>query len=450
MRSLQAFVCVLDRNIEIIARSTGGPLEGPFEPNEKVSICMNVNEYTAANNGCQWFQGIVPVFGNGWDLSSFDQDGQPINTLLNGDTIGEADNGLYGGSTWDWFNDVDYHHDHPSLNISDLDGNGRVEMCNSVYEIDCPYKGVIGGCCGPCWGTPIGDFLPPGWFSFGINGTCATQGPPIRVDWGDGNSCGSGMGPWHFCFDLTTRDIPDCLSDSTKKDLSLGFYTFADGEVGSWTGGQSVCANDLPVKLSLQAKCGRVSTDITEELPNLCSGDTLRYQMDEPNIDYWEWNISPFWAVPYIENHGPNGFTIEAPLLNETGQSVDVTGILIGHELELEGIIVKKFKFKINDPETCGFVSENSPHENAGKTSNQIRIYPMPVTESALIEWTFDFRGEATVTIYNSQGEWIENISVASDEGRVLNLDTKQLLPGIYFVSLENADFRYVTKMVKL
>lgn len=444
------FVCVLDRNIEIVARSTGGPLEGPFEPNEKVSICMNVNEFTAAGNGCQWFQGIVPVFGNGWDLSSFDAYDQPINTFINGDTIGETNNGLYGASTWGWFNDVDYHHDRPSLNVSDLDGNGRVDMCNSVYEKDCPYKGLTGGCCGPCWGAPVGDILPPGWFAYGINGTCGDTAPPIRVDWGDGNTCSDIMGPWHFCFDLTTRDIPDCLGDSTKKDLSLGFYTFADGETGSWTGAASVCANDLPVKLSLLAKCGRVSTNSPEILPNLCSGDTLRFQMDEPNIDYWEWNISPFRAVPYIENRGENGFTIEAPVINESGESIDITGILIGHELEREGIVLKKFKFKINDPETCGFVSENSPHDNSGKASNHIRIYPMPVNESALLEWTFDFHNEATVTIYNSQGEWIENISVVSGDDHILSLDTKQLSSGIYFVSLSNADFRYVTKMVKL
>jgi len=29
----------------------------------------------------------------------------------------------------------------------------------------------------------------------------------------------------------------------------------------------------------------------------------------------------------------------------------------------------------------------------------------MPVNESVLLEWTFDFRNEATVSIYNSHGE---------------------------------------------
>src|SRR5688572_13252034 len=46
-----ASLCVLDRDIEITGRSSGGPLTGPFFPGETVSICMNVNSYTASNNG---------------------------------------------------------------------------------------------------------------------------------------------------------------------------------------------------------------------------------------------------------------------------------------------------------------------------------------------------------------------------------------------------------------
>ena len=67
---------------------------------------MNVNSYTAVNNGCQWFQGIVPSFGNGWDPSSFDSLGQPDNATVNNLNIGEAGNGVYGPATWDWFNNV--------------------------------------------------------------------------------------------------------------------------------------------------------------------------------------------------------------------------------------------------------------------------------------------------------------------------------------------------------
>lgn len=185
---------------------------------------MNVNSYTAAGNGCQWFQGLIPVFGNGWDPSSFDGQGMPQNASLNGDVFDPLADGLYGTEVWGWFGDVDYHYNNAFFQIGDFDGNGTVDMCNILYDPDCPnLGGITGGCCGPCWGAPIGDILPPGWFGYGINGTCPQPGPPIRVDWGDGNTCGGGMGPWNFCFDLVVRDYPDCLEDESTMNLELGF-----------------------------------------------------------------------------------------------------------------------------------------------------------------------------------------------------------------------------------
>lgn len=442
------FVCVLDRSIEITARSAGGPLEGPFEPNEKVSFCLSVNEFTAEGNGCQWFQGIVPVFGNGWDPSSFGIQGQPVNASINGNTIGAASNGLYGASTWDWFNNVDYHYDNPSFNVGDHDGNGTLDMCNSVFESDCPQSGVHGACCGPCWEDNQGDLLPPGWFAYGINGTCATPGPPVGVDWGDGNSCGRGMGPWHFCFDLITRGTPDCLGDSTRQDLSLGFFTFSDGETGAWTGDQSVCAYDLPLKLSLKAKCGRVTTHDLEQLPPLCSGDTLIYQIEEPGVTSWEWNISPFWAVPYFTNHGENGTTIAAPLINDNHEPVDITGILIGHTTGTEDIELRKFKFKLLDAETCGTVSV-APSNGSG-APGRIRLYPMPVDERVMLEWDFELLHSASITIYNSHGIQQEEIPVSTDDGHRKQIVTSSWSPGIYLVRLSNSDVSYVTKLVKL
>ena len=112
--------------------------------------------------------------------------GQPLNATVNGNAIGLLYNGLYGASTWDWFLDVGYHYDNSFLQIGDFDGNGTVDMCHLLYSADCPAVGGIqGGCCGPCW-INSGEILPPGWFAYGINGSCATPGPPISVDWGDG------------------------------------------------------------------------------------------------------------------------------------------------------------------------------------------------------------------------------------------------------------------------
>jgi hypothetical protein len=171
-----------------------------------------------------------------------------------------------------------------------LDGNGTIEMCNILYDVDCPdLGGITGGCCGPCW-ADAGDPLPPGWFAYGINGTCPTLGPPPTVDWGDGNTCGGGMGPWSFCFDLIVRSYPDCLTDNTTMNLNLGFFTTADGETGSWTGGPSVCALDQPLSLTLPMCCSEIENDEVT-LDPICSEETFVYSIDEAGVDYWTWTF---------------------------------------------------------------------------------------------------------------------------------------------------------------
>jgi len=307
--------CVTDRDIEITARSEGGSLAGPFLPGETVSICFNVNSYTAAGNGCQWFQGLVPIFGNGWDPSSFDADGQPINATINGNAIGLASNGLYGASTWDWFQDVGYHQVNPFLQIGDLDGNGTVEMCHLLYNSDCPdFGGLTGGCCGPCWAF-AGDILPPGWFAYGINGTCGTPGPPVSVDWGDGNTCGGGMGPWAFCFDLTVRSFPDCTEDPTTSDLTLGFFTMADGETGSWTGGASVCALDQPALITFPMCCGGSESE-DEILPDICGEGIVEILLDQPGIEFWSWTADAVNVTGMSEGEGGSGTIVIDTLVN--------------------------------------------------------------------------------------------------------------------------------------
>ena len=283
----QASACVTSSNIEITSRTGNGPLTGPFFPGETVSVCMNVVSYTAADNGCQWFQGMIPLFGNGWDPSSFDANGQPLNATVNGNPIGAAGNGLYGASTWDWFGDIGYHHNNVFFQIGDLDGNGTVEMCNTLYDVDCPdLGGITGGCCGPCWDDP-GQILPPGWFAYGINGSCPTPGHP-GVDWGDGNSCGGGMGPWAFCFDLNVREYPDCLDEGST--LSLGFFTTADGETGSWTGGPSVCALDQPLSITVPMCCSELVEE-EEMLDPICSDQSFTYSISADGVDYWTWSF---------------------------------------------------------------------------------------------------------------------------------------------------------------
>ena len=322
----QATECVLDADIEITDRSFGGPLEGPFFPGETVSVCMNVNSYTAAGNGCQWFQGIVPVFGNGWDPGSFDGQGQPNNATLNGNAYPTG--GVLNASTWDWWEDVTYHHDNLYFQVGDFDGNGTLDMCNSLYDPDCVGPGILGGSAPPCWDINPGSLLPPGWFAWGVTGLCPTDGYP-GVDWGDGAGCGLQGGSWSFCFDLDVRDAPDCETDETYSDLTLTFFSFADGEVGSWNGGPSVCALDEPFFLTPPMCCVEV-VNAGENLDPICTDGIFNYTLDWANfpgaaeVDFWEWTVSigPGIVGPQ-DGQGPNGTTVISTIEN-TGTDMEL------------------------------------------------------------------------------------------------------------------------------
>src|SRR5687767_3524908 len=183
----------------------------------------------------------------------------------------------------------------------------------------------MGGCCNPCWGAPLGTILPGGWFAYGINGSCNIPGPPIRVDWGDGNSCGGAQGPWNFCFELMVREYPDCLEDASISDLSLGFFTFADGETGSWTGNASSCALDQPANITLPMWCTAISEE-SDEL-TLCSGGSFTVTLDDPQVEYWTWTVDAGSVAGASEGIGGPGIIINDTLLL-TGQDPEVVEYL--------------------------------------------------------------------------------------------------------------------------
>ncbi len=411
----QASVCVTSRNIEIVSRSSGGPLEGPFFPGETVSICMNVESYTAAGNGCQWFQGLVPVFGNGWDPSSFDGNGQPNNATVNGNAIGTSGNGIYGSSTWDWFVDADYHYDNPWYQIGDFDGNGTVDMCNILYDPDCPnIGGITGGCCGPCWGAPLGDILPGGWFAYGINGSCSTPGPPVRVDWGDGNTCGGGMGPWAFCFDLTVREYPDCLEDNSTMNLMLGFFTFADGETGSWTGSASVCALDQPAFVTLPMCCSELMEGF-DNLDPICSGQQFVYAIDEPGVDFWEWTVDGGTVTGGTPGSGGPGTVIINTLINNGSDPEIVTYTFLGFAGGACPVFEKEVTIEVFPP----IMVELDPLVLCATPTSPYVITPEVTGGSGNYEYQWAPGGETTpsITVSNPVNGTLYTVSVTDEVG---------------------------------
>ncbi|HLF65832.1 MAG TPA: gliding motility-associated C-terminal domain-containing protein [Saprospiraceae bacterium] len=327
--------CVTDAEVVVEARSFGGPLTGPFFPGEVLDICMNVNVFlvSTGDQNCQWMQGLVPVFGNGWDPGSFDAENQPIGATMNGNSF-PAPN-VENGGQWDWWTNIMYHHEHCYYNVEDFDGNGTVDMCNGLYDIDCTGPGLAGGCCGPCWSSTgpddpgVGSPLPPGWFTSGVDGTCPGLVGWPAVDWGDGNTCNGPTGPWEFCFEMTILPYPDC----EETELSLGFVTFADGETGSWFGNASVCGEDEPVFQVLPNCC----TDLTflDDIHDpFCSGGVFTWLLDHPNATFWEWTVEASSSI--IGESGGNGppGTVVVDNLSNSGTDVET---VIYHFLGFDG-----------------------------------------------------------------------------------------------------------------
>lgn len=216
-----------------------GPLEGPYFQGELLYLSTTVSQWQDAHGSCSWFQGLVPVFGQSWLEESYHD--LSWNSTLNGQSLGQQGNGHYGPSTWDWFeDDVGYHKfsDHLKNGFFEdqlLVANGGLKSTIFDPFVQDYAEDIYGGCCAPCWDPDPGEQLPPGWFCYGIDGSCGISGPPIRYDWGDGGSCSPTNREWSFEFSmLVSDDIYLCDSDRDI-DLTLAMYPFMDNTIGSWS-----------------------------------------------------------------------------------------------------------------------------------------------------------------------------------------------------------------------
>lgn len=263
--------CVLSAEITVENTSLGSPASGPFKPAEEVEFCYRILNYTPIGNNCQWLQGIIPMFGCGWDPISFTANGMPANITTDIEYV-------YGG-TWGWYTDVDYNNNTSTKSVGDFDGDGILDMCHYT-EPNCPNVGITAG-----------QIMPGGWYNWN-----PADGPPSghpNIDYGDGNDCGSELpGPWVVCFVLTAKDIPDCEECT---DAGVRFYTTSDGETGNWTGGPSICSQDIPQVFNGVVSCcvGPVLVDPLTE--TICSGATSSLELfsdSDPGVTY-TWTAIP-------------------------------------------------------------------------------------------------------------------------------------------------------------
>ena len=202
------------------ATSLGSPLNGPYQPGEVVSFCYTINGWIANATGCNYLQGIVPTFGDCWDASSFDAQGQPTVTtalVTNGLTLPSG--AACGAWAWQPAGTVDYNLPGPSnLGLVAGDDVGAGWFFTTTYQAH--------------GGDPD--------FSFGDHDICTGTGAACAAAGWTGD-CADQADVWTVCFNLTAKGSVACSSGET--DCTVNIKTYADGEIGVWT--NIGCSADL-------------------------------------------------------------------------------------------------------------------------------------------------------------------------------------------------------------
>lgn len=212
-------VCESKAKFSVISRSSGRPLNDPvFCQGEAVSFCFEFY-YDPSETGVDWFHSVIPDFGNGWDMSSFE---------ANSVTTSPEGAQWFGPESGDC---APYVTETMPLICSYTDEHGQLKLCN----IKC-------GFC-PCT-TPMdsSSMLPGGWYwvSPGGEGCENTCNPSSSYGY-PGSNVGLEV---QLCMTLKTKILngQDCFGNN---DLQISFTPTSDGVTGCWEDPVAECRLDV-------------------------------------------------------------------------------------------------------------------------------------------------------------------------------------------------------------
>ena len=212
IESIDLITCVQDQVISI----SPPPVNGQFLIDVLVEICISIEQpFDQSLPGVDWFHGMVPSFGSGWDQSTIN----PTQIALS----------CSGSGDWGWYT-----------------------TCTGV-NTNPQNPGTVGP--GFFYDTPGGA---PGGALDGIPGN----------NWGD--DCDVGSGFWDFCFTIRTNDASNCVEGD---DLSINWVNYTDSETGIWDNPVSACPNDPELSVLALLTCCPPPDVIMNQLG--CDGVTV-------------------------------------------------------------------------------------------------------------------------------------------------------------------------------
>ncbi|PCH94366.1 MAG: hypothetical protein COB85_05715 [Bacteroidetes bacterium] len=258
--------------------TTGGQNPGSYGPGVTVEYCYTIDPYQKID--CNWISGIVPLFGSGWDMSTF----TTTTALVSAD----------GKGVWVW----------------EAADSGGIAVTHNVTGDTVNATG--------------------GWFYLNNCGPCPTHNNDPNLSWGDGqcggpcqcDEAGSGF-TWQVCFEIATPD--SCVQGA---DLSIGMKTYADGQIAWWT--NFACEIDASTYIYAVSDCPSCGIDSVTTVDVLCFGDSsgsaIAYvdTLGEPPFTY-SWNTSPIQTDSTATGLSAGSYTVIATDSNGCVDSASIT-----------------------------------------------------------------------------------------------------------------------------
>lgn len=189
--------------------ATPPPVNGYYENGTTISFCLTVDEWDQVEDN--WIHGVTPIFGAGWDVSTFNPVSDPGSFTYGGPP------GPSYTAQWSYYN-------------------------TTVTS------------------SATGQSFGPGWFVENNNGTGSNNSDP-GDNYGDPRT-----GPFEFCFEI---EPVDCAHNA---DLTIQMNTSADGESGGWN--SPGCGSDVVYQSTANlACCSAPTTTVTQNNTVWCPGD---------------------------------------------------------------------------------------------------------------------------------------------------------------------------------
>lgn len=234
----------------------GSPDSGPYQPGEEVTFRYTITQFEEVN--CNWLHGIVPEFGNGWDQSSFNSNGEPH--LLSCNLVAHTN------GAWSWYPD------------------GWVR-----YNLSNPAKGL----------SP-GSAVGAGWFFLNFAQPSINPFDP-NFTYGDSDDCNATGDTWEICFTLRANGVYECQNGA---DCSITMHPYSDSETGAQP--VTACLNDVGTTHQAEVFCCGAPQMYPISDFYICSEEPINVPLFSTNpASTFSWTVSTTNVAGAYADAGP-------------------------------------------------------------------------------------------------------------------------------------------------